>query len=162
MILAERNDVQLLWVSGHKGIEWNCWPAAKLGLAAPTYRTWTRRGVSELQGCSSGIGCAESTKNTGSLLQDRGTQRAFFLSSLGKGQLSTYFKGQSPNWIKLAVIFVGNVIRKQKQSHISCVCVCVRVCAQMVLAELRFRHLGKYFMELSNYDEISLQDTVLR
>jgi len=39
-------------------------------------------------------------------------------------------------------------------SHILCECV--------ALAELRFRRLGKHFMETSNYEDSIIQDTVLR
>jgi hypothetical protein len=93
MVVVEHNNVQLLSVPGHK--EWmlrDCWPVGKKRACCTHLQDLNLPEVSlkELQGRSSGTGCAGSTKNTGSFFQDRGMQRTFFLSSLLKGQLSSW------------------------------------------------------------------------
>jgi hypothetical protein len=45
--------------------------------------------VIDIQGKSSGTGCAQSTKNTGGPFQDKCMPRAFFLSSLLKVEMSS-------------------------------------------------------------------------
>jgi hypothetical protein len=80
MILAECNNVQLLWVLEHKGIEANetADQLAKRGLWHPFIASEPDCGISELQDRSSGTGCAENTKNTGSLFQNKAHKELSF------------------------------------------------------------------------------------
>jgi hypothetical protein len=62
---------------------------AKMGSLHPFIGPEPIISLIQLQGGSRGTGCAESTRNTGSLAQDKDRQRPSFLSSLIRGLLSS-------------------------------------------------------------------------
>jgi hypothetical protein len=91
MILVECNSVQLLWVLGHKGAEGNetADQLAKRSLLHPFIGPEPACGISDTVTGRVFMDWVhrEHQEYNGSLFQNKGTQKAFFLGSLLRGHL---------------------------------------------------------------------------
>jgi hypothetical protein len=127
--------------------------AGKKGITAPIYWMWAHLWyLIELQARTSGTGCAQIIKITGRPSQDKGTQGAFFLSSL----LVEFLKLNRTQAQQVTDLLTGHChvkgifdgpicgrccMETETASHILYECV--------ALAKLRFYCLGKHFMKCS-------------